>query len=403
VDVTGTVVRIQQGTAVTRDGLPSPDGTAPDADGVLKSDDGGVLDWDFDRHPLPGAPGLSVFSQPIADQWREILLRGIFYLAEQRRLAVPLLWLYPRSLPALAHMSHDSDQNDHALARRLLDVLAEAGIRSTWCIILPGYDASLMHAINGQGHELALHFDAMSDGMEFTRANLSDQWQKLCALFGEEPVTNKNHYLRWEGDTEFFSWLAALGIRMDQSKGASKTGEAGFNFGTCHPYFPLDPDGRALDVLELPTPTQDLCVFAPPCLVPPLLDAVEQRHGVLHLLFHPAHIATAGVAEALLSAVEAAKDRGLEWWTARELNAWERARRAVRWGDYAVTASGVEVPLASPELLRDATILWLAPGSATVAVNGAPLACERVKRWGFTFTSVVADALHGEARLECRP
>src|SRR5688500_20191428 len=77
---------------------------------------------------------------------------------------------------------------------------------------------------------------------------------------GEKPVTNKNHYLRWENDTDIWDWCAKHGIGLDQSKGASKTGEAGFNFGTCHTYFPARFDGSVIDVLELPTPTQDLFV-----------------------------------------------------------------------------------------------------------------------------------------------
>ena len=55
VDVTGTVVRIQQGIAVTRDGVSSPDGTAPIADAVLKSSDAAACSIEiFDRQPLPG-------------------------------------------------------------------------------------------------------------------------------------------------------------------------------------------------------------------------------------------------------------------------------------------------------------------------------------------------------------
>jgi hypothetical protein len=56
-DVTGTVVRIQQGVAVTRDGISAPDGTAPICDDMLKSSDGAVLDWWFDRQPVEGVSG----------------------------------------------------------------------------------------------------------------------------------------------------------------------------------------------------------------------------------------------------------------------------------------------------------------------------------------------------------
>lgn len=400
VDITGSVIRIQQGTAVSRDGVPSPDGTAPTTDGVLKSDDGAVLDWDFDRRPVPGAPGLSAFLHPVADLWREILLRGVFHLATQNRIALPLLWLYPRNLPALAHMSHDTDQNDPALGERLLDVLDEAGIHSTWCVILPGYSPRLIGRIRDAGHELATHFDAMSEGTAFTEEQFDSQWRALKEMFDETPVTNKNHYLRWEGDTEFFEWLAKRGIRLDQSKGASKTGEAGFNFGTCHPYFPLDPAGNRLDVLELPTPTQDLIIFAPPAIIAPLLDAVERRHGILHLLFHPAHIGKDGVAEALLAAVRGAKERGLEWWTARRLDAWERARRAAVWHGYEAAGGAARATLAAPDMLSGATVLWLAPDGAKIRVNDAAALTKTMTRWGFEFHAAVLDAA-GDTDITC--
>lgn len=399
-DVTGSVVRIQQGVAVTRDGVPSPDGLAPDSDGVLKSDDGFVLDWTFDRQPIPGAPGLSAFLHPVADLWREVVLRAALHLASERRIPLPLLWRYPRNLPALAHMSHDTDGNDPALARLLLDALHEAQIQSTWCVILPGYEDEVLAAIRRAGHEPAMHFDAMSEGTAFTEEQFDRQWKALCARLGGDIVTNKNHYLRWEGDTEFFTWCEKRGIRMDQSKGASKTGEAGFNFGTCLPHFPVRPDGAPLDVLELPTPTQDLVVFAPPQIVDPLLDAVVRCHGVLHLLFHPAHIAKPGVADALKAAVEAAKARGLEWWTARRLNNWERARRAAHWSGFEAEPGRARITLFAGTHLAGATILWLAPAGGSLSVNGAPAETQTVQRHGFRFAAATFDATEGDHALE---
>ena len=395
-DVTGTVVRIQQGTAVTRDGVPASDGTGAASDGVLKSDDGAVLDWYFDRQPVHGVPGFNAFTHPIADQWREVLLRAIFLLARGRRLAIPLLWLYPRNLPAVGEISHDSDLNEPENARAMLGLLREVDVASTWCIVLPGYDAALIQDIREAGHELAMHYDAMSEGTTWSEDEFADQWRRLTLMFGEQPTTNKNHYLRWEGDTEFFEWLSRREIRFDQSKGASKTGEAGFNFGTCHPYFPVTPDGDPLDVLEVPTVTQDLEIFAPRALLAPLLDAAERHHGILHLLFHPAHILKPGVADALTGAVNAASARGFEWWTARRIDEWERARREVSWS---VKGSLSTVSLNVPRSLDGATVLWLSAYGGGFEVDGLAVEAHPVDRWGFRFQSVVFDAGVGEHKL----
>ncbi|MCB0125915.1 MAG: hypothetical protein KDE58_26850 [Caldilineaceae bacterium] len=384
VDLPGTVVRMQQGVGITRDGVSAPDGTAPVGDAVLKSGDGGVLDWLLDRQPVPEVPGLDAYLEPLADLWRDLLLRAIFYLAEQSDTRLPLLWYYPRNLPGLAHLSHDTDNNVLAQGWRMLEVVGEAGINSTWCVILPGYDAELINAITAAGHELAMHYDSMSDDCPWDADLFHTQWLALSAMFNDvKPVSNKNHYLRWEGDCEFFEWCIAHNIEIDQSKGASKTGEAGFNFGTCHPYFPVDFGGKALNVLELTTPTQDLIVFAPPAILTPLLEAVLRYHGILHLLFHPSHIDKPGVADAILNAVAAAKAEGLEWWTAAAINRWERSRRQVRWLGYQSADGKAQVTLQSNAALADATILWSLPARASTA--------ETVNHWGCNFQVAVTD------------
>jgi hypothetical protein len=394
-DIAGTVVRIQQGVGVTRDGVSAPDGTAPVGDEVLKSGDGGVLDWLFDREPLPAVPGLVAFSQPIADQWRELLLRVLFAQALAAGVRLPLLWLYPDNRPALAHLSHDTDGNELALGERLLEVVHQAGIHSTWCVIMPGYRREFITRIAADGHELAMHYDAMSDGCPWSHELFHQQWQGLVELFGQEPVSNKNHYLRWEGDVALFHWCVEHGIQLDQSKGASKTGEAGFNFGTCHPHFPLDFAGTVLDVLELPTPTQDLEIFAPTALLYPLLDAALRHHGILHLLFHPAHIAKPGVADALLTAVREAQAAGMVWWTTAQINAWERARRQITWSDYQAENGMAQVTLTPAADLSGATILWLGEGAMSIEANGTALETKLVTRWGFPFHAVTLD-LHAQ-------
>lgn len=403
-DLTGAIVRIQQGIAVTRDGTPAPDGTAPTTDGVLKSDDGIVLDWDLDRRPVPGIPGMRAFLEPVADLWREVLLRAVLHAARDRDLCLPLLWFYPRGLPALAHLSHDTDLNHPARALELLEVLAEAGVRATWCVILPGYPAEVIAAIGARGHELAMHFDAMSDGALWSEDAFHEQHRLLTEAFsGARPVSNKNHYLRWEGDADAWEWCVRRGILLDQSKGASKTGAAGYGFGACHPYRPVTPDGRVLDVLEMVTCTQDMEVFVPRAFSAALTETVLRHHGVLHMLYHPAHIDKPGVADSLRECAADARARGMEWWTAREIAEWERARRAAAWESHAAAPGEASAVLRAGEAMPGATVLWLAPEGARMEVDGVPCAVEEVERWGLRFASVTLDAPAGSAtRLSAR-
>ena len=386
-DLTGTIVHIQQGRgAISRDGVPAPDGTAPVNDHVLKSDDGAVLDWIFDREPVPGADGLSIFIQPVADLWRDILLRGIFYLAHKTQASLPVLWLWPRQLPAIGHLSHDTDSNDEKLGYKLLEVLHAGEVNSTWCVILPGYGPELMKKIKDAGHEYAMHYDSMSPGLPWSEKQFERQLGELTKMFGgERPVTNKNHYLRWENDTDIWEWCAKNGIGLDQSKGASKTGEAGFNFGTCHPYFPVRFDGSTIDVLELPTPTQDLFVFAPEAILEPLLAQAIKAHGVLHLLFHPAHFRHQQVADAMLMSIRRAREEGLEWWTGRQINAWERSRRAVQLTE----SSEKRITLMSENELVDATVL----------LSGGPALAGSFNAWGTNFRAITK-TLRGATRID---
>lgn len=284
----------------------------------------------------------------------------------------------------------------------MLEVVREAGIHSTWCVIPPGYPQSLIERIRAEGYELAMHFDAVEEDTIWDEGVFHEQWRTLKKLFdGEPPLSNKNHYLRWEGDTEFFEWCQRRGIQLDQSKGPSKTGEAGFNFGTCHPYFPVDPKGRRIDVLELPTLTQDLNVFAPDALLEPLLNAALRHHGVLHLLFHPAHVGKPDIAETILHAVRKARECGMEWWTARRISQWERARREVRWLEYRQQEGEVAVRLCSDTPLQEATLLFTTEIGEVSIENREPLHTERTERWGFAMTAITLN-LQGDVTLQLK-
>ncbi len=370
-DIVGAIVRIQMGNPVHRDGVPAADGTAPVGDGIRKSDDGIVLDWIFDRRSVPETPDLRCFLDPQADLWRELMLRTLFHASTLARVPLRLLFYWPDNLPAIGHLSHDSDGNDPERAEELLDALARADAPGTWCIILPGYSPELTERIRAAGHELATHYDAMSAGTIFSEREFDQQWSALRTQFGQDPVSNKNHYLRWEGDVDILRWCIDRGIRIDQSKGASKTGAAGFAFGSCHPYRPVDAEGRLLDILELATPTQDLHVFAPETLARPLLESALRAHGVAHFLFHPAHMNKPNVADSLVRTVQAGRDLGMRWWTAERMVGWDRARRTAKWNRGTLHAG---------EPLPGATVLVHAPWANAPMCSGETMGA--TQRWG---------------------
>jgi hypothetical protein len=111
-------------------------------------------------------------------------------------------------------------------------------------------------------------------------------------------------------------------------------------------------------------------------VIDPMLESVKRSHGVMHLLFHPAHIDKPGVADAILTAVRKAKAAGLEWWTARQIHQWEFARRSVRWID----CDESSVTLRAGSKLTDATVLWLRHDASSESTFRA---------WGFEFDATM--------------
>ncbi len=195
-DLFASIVRIQQGIYVDQDGVPASDGSAPLNDGILKCEDGMVLNFELDRTLVDGVN--RIFYHPIADELRELVIKSVLYAARRKRLPLPMLWYYPRNLPALGHISHDTDGNNQDLGWALLKVVGDIGIKTTWCIIEPGYSTELYTAIKADDCEIALHYDAL-DGRPRTswgEHQFRGQHDWLTRAAGVQMVSNKNHYTR---------------------------------------------------------------------------------------------------------------------------------------------------------------------------------------------------------------
>jgi hypothetical protein len=382
---------------------------------LLKCEDGLTLSFEADRampaeqaspsgnfeHTLPPSGIAPMFHRPHADLWRSVLLQCVWWAAEQ--IGAPTGWLHywPAGVPAVAHMSHDADLNSDGDAHAALEAFAEADVRVTWCQVFPGgYASPTYAAVSAAGHEQALHYNAMGDadiaqwGRSYLRAQLA--WAQ--AVTSEEHiVSNKNHYTRWEGWTQFYEWCEDVGIEIDESRGASKQGAVGFTFGTAHVSFPINEQHRYLNVLSMPLHTQDLTFAAHESIRDVILDAVLDQHGVAHFLFHGVHLHRPDTRKACIEHATAARERGMEWWTAQEINTWERTRRKVNVSvlinDDAADGWTVRAETASP--VRGAAILLQMPGStglpqlAGTAVDTA--AIRTVRRHGRVFVELTAD------------
>ncbi|MVP01007.1 hypothetical protein [Paenibacillus lutrae] len=337
VDIPATVVYLQQGRGpVYQDGIPAPDGSANIDEGILKADDEISFDWQWDRSRT--ATGMPYFAYPHADYWREMLLSHLIRCALATGRSLPLLDYWPEGTGRVALISFDSDFNEDERAIITLDVLKELKIPSTWCMIEPGYSAQVYERVQAEGHELALHYNALEqeNGIwsleEFTRQRL---WMQEAT--GVKQVTSsKNHYTRYEGWGELFRWCEANGVAADQTRGPTKRGNVGFLFGTCHPYFPIawcDEGNRRYDVLEIGFLTQDMNhpSLSDTSVIEPFLEQVANVGGVGHFLFHQIHIhGLEPVRQAIREVVQQASQMGFTFWTSKQINDWQRARRKIQ-------------------------------------------------------------------------
>jgi hypothetical protein len=330
VSLVETVRRIQEGNYVCNDGIPPADGMSPIDDGILKCEDGLVLDWNHDRRIISPSAQVPAFINPIVDVWKRTFRRYIIYIADMCNVPLLRVNFWPNSYDFIMHISHDTDGNNEEEAKLMLEKVNSLGIHTTWCLITPGYSPDLCKSIIESGHELAFHFDAQSYPFPdvFSLDTLEEQLEEVYEITGlPQFYSNKNHYTRWEGKIQFFEWLVKKGIKMDQSKGPSKCGTQGFPFGTCHPWQAVDKYGELIDCLELSFQSQDIGLQGPPDTAAEIVDACKEVHGVCHFIFHPAHVSKEKVQQSFKDLVAMAKSKGGHFMRSDEIGKWYFKRR----------------------------------------------------------------------------
>jgi hypothetical protein len=305
---------------------------------------------------------------------------------------------------AVGNISHDSDGNDEELADIVLDKLKEAGIRSTWCIIMPGYPDHIYKRIENEGHEIALHYDALGteEGKEghWSEQHFQNQLDMLKSQLPDRTiVSNRNHYNRWEGDSEFYRWCERSGIHVDKSRSGSKQGNKGFLFGTCHPNVPIGTPyerNRRFDVINLPTLAWD-----PPVSIrctteeaKALLRRSCNVYGVAHFLYHPGSTKriydNRTVGEFMVELCAYGYEQGLDWWTSKQIWHWYQLRRQVR-----TEVDGQEIRITSSEPVDGLTLMLPLFQSETLTVKSESTNVikhlTKKERFGLPFMELILD------------
>ncbi|PWW28244.1 hypothetical protein DFO73_10659 [Cytobacillus oceanisediminis] len=337
VDIIGTIVGLQQGTkGVEQDGIPAPDGSANLDDNLLKADDGFEMHWEHDRQLTE--TGEPFFAYPYADDWKEVMISHLVQTALEKDLVLPFIDYWPDEIDQIAMISHDSDLNIDQSAQITLDLLDQCDVKTTWCMMEPGFHPDYYEKMLKSGHEIAFHYNALeSDNGHWSGEEFNRQLNWLKKAAGLPKITsNKNHYTLFENWGQLFQWCEKYGIESDQTRGPSKKGNIGFLFGTCHPYFPIaweDEKNRFYNVVEISFLTQDLGLdrLVDTSVIRPFLSSVQKVRGVAHFLFHQVHLyRQASVREAFVKVVEEAKRFGYVFWTGKQINDWVRLKKEMR-------------------------------------------------------------------------
>ncbi|SDN93218.1 hypothetical protein SAMN04487897_10639 [Paenibacillus sp. yr247] len=334
INIPYTVVGLMQGTKpVFEDGYPAPDGTGPVNDGVLKADDQAEMDWDLDR--VKTETGVPYFAHPYADLWREILISHLLQRVVGQDMTLPFTGYWPNGIDHVALISLDSDHTGDTEAESTYQLLRECEIPATWCMMEKEYSRPMYERILQAGDELGLHYNAVPvDQGRWGADEFERQANWFRATTGLKHISsNKNHLTRVEGWGELFRWCEANGVASDQTRGNSKKGNVGFLFGTCHPYFPMawsDEQNRLYDVLEISFLYGDF-LSLDTSLIAPFLEQAKRVEGVAHFCFHPIHIHNKEfIRDWLRSIVRQARPQGFVFWTGKQINDWERARRKLQ-------------------------------------------------------------------------
>ena len=161
----------------------------------------------------------------------------------------------------LIHMGGDDEGLDDGSQRWASDHFKSLGLPYHINIMPARGEFALsdedFEAIRANGHETSLHpnfispFGRAQQLTPVTESVLREQIRAYRERFGHTPVAAANHWCCWFGWVEPARWLAAEGIRGDNSRGSFRypplnpVNQLGMGFGTVFPHFVYDDHTQA--------------------------------------------------------------------------------------------------------------------------------------------------------------
>lgn len=390
-----TVARIRHGRAVVEDGVPPADGSAPLRDGVLRCEDGILLDWQFDR--AASENGLPYFHFPVADGWCEVLIRAILEASQHAGGVCPMVWYYPRNLEGagVLFVRQEVDRPDAESAFSRLMTLV--GVRAVWGIQDASQSPAFYRELFKRENEVALIFEP--DAKSFCRqATLQTQLDHARRFSGLRNIrTVQVNGLRWQGLSEFHEHCERLQIVADLGHGGYAPGAAGFAFGSCHLWKALKWDGSFIQTYVLPLLGYEVIDSLPVEVARDIIRTVAHYHGVAHFALSPAIAVDEMRADRLVRLLALAREEGMDWFTASELVNWEESRRLLRY-KFNCQGDTLQMALVAARTMSHLTLMLLSGETLQVSTGVNVLPTTTVHRYGFDFQAVQVDVMEKSVR-----
>ncbi len=225
----------------------------------------------------------------------DLFEHGLFALISGQVSNAPLFESSPKGAFIMSHDEEGMGDKSAWMARQE----QIWGVTSATLVTPAAITEKGLSEIISAGGEVGLHIDQYSyfkrpglPGLRPVKIEYSiiEQKKSLQALMPSPKDSkisiNRNHWLLWsENYTGMLRKLAGAGVRLDLSYGPIGQGIAGYLFGTCFPFVPIDTNGFPLPILELPFLFQDDEDFASEYL-DSIFDTTTFQSEIVNVVFH---------------------------------------------------------------------------------------------------------------------
>jgi hypothetical protein len=382
-----TLVQMQMGRGAVIKSSGPRDGSADFRRGPIREEDGIALDFEEDRISVEHGTW-PFFGTPHADLCKEVFLRAI--LASSRMIERPVImtWFWPDNADGQALLHVECEDHDGEKLYQLKEFMDVSNVPATWLVAPPGYSLDNYRMIRRWGDEVGLFFD----GSHWSDHEVKSQYLTLSRTSGmPHLVAIRPTAGRWHHYTTLYDLSDSAGSRLSLGSGGRQAGTAGFCFGTCHPYFPIKPEGSRWHTMALPGTIFQPGVVTPTPVMHHIFRQTNLRHGAVSVTLDSDFVHHDHGPISMKQVFLLARQYKLDWTLPTAFWTFQKGRRALKW---AWNRFGHAQVTAETEL-HDVTFL-VGSEDYPLAAEGRRVRTTSVTRFGNVFQAVTVRSVGRE-------